>query len=71
MLKETSKPLRLLLFNPGMMQTEIVPEDAGKGDFWAKMPTDEVAEEIFHIVNLKNHLNITEVSMRGLFSPID
>lgn len=70
-LKETSKNLRVLLLNPGMMQTEIVPEDKDKGDFWAKMPTDDVANEIFHIVNLKSHLNITEVSIRGLFSPID
>ena len=70
-LKETSKTFRILLLNPGMMDTEIVPEDADKGDFWAKMPPDEVADEIFHIVNLKSHLNITEVSIRGLFSPID
>lgn len=69
--KETSKNLRVMLLNPGMMQTEIVPEDADKGDFWAKMPPDDVADEIFHIVNLKSHLNIAEVSIRGLFSPID
>ena len=68
--KETSKTFRILLLNPGMMDTEIVPEDADKGDFWAKMPP-EVADEIFHIVTLKSHLNITEVSIRGLFSPID
>ena len=70
-LKETSKNLKLILINPGMMQTAIVPEDANKGDFWAKMPLDDVADEIFHMVNLKSHLNITEVAIRGLFSPID
>lgn len=70
-LKETSKNLRVVLLNLGMMDTEIVPEDADKGDYWAKMPTDDVADEIFHIVNLKDHLNVTEVSIRGLFSPID
>lgn len=69
--KETEKPLRVLLLNPGMMQTNIVPEDADKGDYWAKMPTDDVAEEIFHVISLKNHLNIAEISIRGLFSPID
>lgn len=69
--KESSKKYRVLLFNPGMMQTDIVPEDSNKGDFWAKMPPEDVADEIFHIVNLKSHLNISELSMRGLFSPID
>jgi len=70
-LKEMSKNIRVTLLNPGMMDTDIVPEDANKGDFWAKMPTEDVAEEIVHIVSAKRHLNIAEVNMRGLFSPID
>jgi NADP-dependent 3-hydroxy acid dehydrogenase YdfG len=70
-LKEMSKNIRITLLNPGMMDTNIVPEDAHKGDFWAKMPTDDVADEIFHIVNSKPHINIAEVNIRGLFSPID
>lgn len=70
-LKELSKNIRITLLNPGMMNTMIVPGDADKGDLWAKMPPDDVADEIFHLVSSKEHINIAEMNMRGLFSPID